>query len=353
MRASPLAVALSLVSAAACAQPANNASESMETCFRSARAADAICSDPANDPVKRLDCLDKARAAQLDCLNKVLASPPAGSVSSETPPPAGPPDMPTVTVPQPAPAENHEPETPTAEVPPDRRPEAAPPDRLPTGSVSPEPAGPVDTPASQSSNWVISETTSPLDYSPLIAAVARSTSQEKDAPTSLVVRCRGQRAEVSVGTQGTWRGSRSHQVQVDYQVDDRPVVRQLWIASEDGKAVRYTDDVFGLLRSLPDDARLKIRVFDWQGGSHEATFQLAGLDAVRKKIEPACQPTLTGDGASPTAHTIGGESRRDHPDRGEDGEYSHFRSAAARTGPTVERKSHTTRGASTSRSGSR
>ena len=142
MRASPLAVALSLVSAAACAQPANNASESMESCFQSARAADAICSDPANDPVKRLDCLDKARAVQLDCLNKVLASPTTGSGSSETPPTAGSPDMPTATVPQPAANENQQPETPTAQVPPDRRPEAASPDRLPTGSVSPEPAGP-------------------------------------------------------------------------------------------------------------------------------------------------------------------------------------------------------------------
>jgi hypothetical protein len=176
----------------------------------------------------------------------------------------------------------------------------------------------------------------------LIAAVARSASQEKDAPTSLVVRCRGQRAEVLVGTLGTWRGSRIHEVQVDFQVDDGPVIRQQWIASEDGKAARYNDDVLGLLRSLPDDARLKIRVFDSQGPSHEATFQLAGLDAVRKKIELACKPALAGDGAS----------RPDHPDRGGVGETNRSE-AAARTGPTVEGKSHATRGASTTRSGSR
>jgi hypothetical protein len=315
-RIPPLAIALSIVSAAAWAQPANEASESMETCFQSARAADAICSDPANDPVKRLDCLGTARAAQLECLNKVLpgppagpaasetpvaASPPTGSASSETPAAESPPDQPTGTVtPQPS-AAAAAPETPAAEVSSDPRRQGEPVDS-PTVSMSRPPAAPADNPAIRGSNWVISETTSPLDYSPLISALTRSTPQEKDAPASMVVRCRGQRAEVLVGTQGTWRASRVREVQVDYQVDDRPVVRQRWIASEDGKTIRYNDDVLVLLRSLPDDAQLKITVFDWQGPGHDAIFQLAGLDVIRKKLELACRPTLAGDGAAPPAH---------------------------------------------------
>jgi hypothetical protein len=308
----PLAIALSIVSAAAWAQPANEALESMETCFRSARAADAICSDPANDPVKRLDCLGKARAAQLECLNKVLpgspasetpvaASPPTGSPSSEIPVPESPPDKPTGTVSQQPSADAAVPKTPAAEVSSDPRRQGAPAD-FTIGSTSQPPAGPADNATPRGSNWVISETTSPLDYSPLIAAVNRSMSQEKDAPASMVVRCRGQRAEVLVGTQGTWRASRVHEVQVDYQVDDQPVIRQQWIVSEDGKTIRYNDDVLTWLRSLPDDARLKITVFDWQGPGHGALFQLAGLDVVRNKLELACRPTLAGDGATPPAY---------------------------------------------------
>jgi hypothetical protein len=290
----------------------------METCFQSARAADAICSDPANDPVKRLDCLGTARAAQLECLDKVLpslpagpgpaasetsvaASPPAGSASSEIPAAESPPDQPTGTVSQQPSAAAAAPETPAAEVSSDPRRQGGPAD-FPTSSISQQPAGPADNPATRGSNWVISETTSPLDYSPLIAAVNRSTSQEEDAQASMVVRCRRQRAEVLVGTQGTWRASRVREVQVDYQVDDRPVVRQQWIASEDGKTIRYNDDVLGLLRSLPDNAQLKITVFDWQGTGHKALFQLAGLDVVRKKLELACRPTLAGDRAAPPAY---------------------------------------------------
>src|SRR5450432_4117739 len=47
--------------------------------------------------------------------------------------------------------------------------------------------------------------------------------------------------------------------------------------------------VVGLLRSLPEAARLKINVLDEPDPSHEATFPLAGLDAVRGKIAAACQ----------------------------------------------------------------
>ena len=327
------AIALSIVSAAAWAQPANQASESMETCFESARAADAVCSDPANDPVKRLDCLGKARAAQLECLNKVLPNLPAGPTSSEAPAAASPPDTAAANVLQPAVPANPQPETPAAEISPDQHPEAGPADRLPTGSVSPQPAAAADNPAPPPrSNWVVSETTSPLDYSPLITAVIHATHQEedaKDAPASFAIRCRGQRAEVLVGTQGAWRGSRVNEVQVDYQVDDRPVIRQQWIASEDGKTVRYKDDALALLRSLPDDARLKVSVFDWQGPSHDGTFQLAGLDAVRKKVELACKPMSAGDTTPPPARMVRGESGPDHPSRSRDGESNLHRSAAA------------------------
>jgi hypothetical protein len=434
-RASPLVTVLFLVSAAAYAQGANETSERLESCFRSARAADAVCSDPANDAVKRLDCLGKARVAQLDCLNQVLPSRSDGSAASESPPGATSSDVPAATVPQPAPPASAQPETPAAEMAPDRRPGVGSPDQVPTGSVSSEPssaasslqmpsatvpqqsspasaatpaagmapdrvstgsvssespaaassadvpsapvpepatiappqpktsaeippdlrpdaglaqpllsgsaasgpAAPADSSPTENSNWVISETTSPLDYSPLVAAVTRAAAQEKDAPTSLVVRCRGRRAEILVGTQGTWRGSRVHEVQVEYQVDDRTAVRQPWIASEDGKTARYKDDAIELLRALPDDARLTIGVFDGQGASHQATFQLAGLSVVRKKIELACTSMSAGGAAPAPADMVRGQFGSPHPNRnpGRDGAAAGSDPAAsARTRPT-------------------
>ncbi len=101
----------------------------------------------------------------------------------------------------------------------------------PTGSAQNQP---VDT------AWVVSETTSPVDYSPLITAVIRSTSSVKDAPSTLAVRCRGLRTELLLRTEGAWRAARGSEIQVDdYQINDQPFVRLPWAVSADGKTASY------------------------------------------------------------------------------------------------------------------
>jgi hypothetical protein len=203
----------------------------LEVCFQEARAADVACIEAANDTVKRVACLQSARAAQVECMENISHEPPTGSAQNK----------------------------------------------------------PADT------AWVVSETTSPVDYSPLITAVIRSTSSVKDAPNTLAVRCRGLRTELLLRMEGTWPASRASEVQVDYQIDDQPFVRLQWTVSADGKTASYKDDAVGLLRSLPENARLKISVFDRQGLGQEATFQLTGLDSVRKKIGLACKWPPTAD----------------------------------------------------------
>jgi hypothetical protein len=128
-----------------------------------------------------------------------------------------------------------------------------------------------------------------VDYSPLVTAVIRSTTSLQDAPNTLVIRCLGPRTEVLLRTEGTWRASRASKVQVDYQIDDQPLVRLQWTTSADGKTASYGNDAVGFLQSLPEGARLKIKVLDRAGPGHEATFQLAGLDAVQKKIAVPCK----------------------------------------------------------------
>jgi hypothetical protein len=211
MRAPLIAIVLSSVGGAVCAQPANEGAKELEACFQSAPRADPICSDL------------KQRSAD----------------ASSKPP---------------------------------------------------------DT------NWIVSQTTSPIDYTPLITAAIRLPFSVKHAPTTLAIRCRGGRTEFLVRTEGTWRASRAREVQVDYQINDQPVVRLSWTVSADGRTAIYKDDPVALLQSLPEDARLKINVFDEPGASHEATFQLAGLDAVREKITAVCK-------WSPPASKISSEKR--------------------------------------------
>jgi hypothetical protein len=306
MRALLIAIVLSGAGGAVCAQPADEGFKVLETCFQLARAADAICSDLKNGAAERLDCRKTASTAQLECLKRVFPGGSAGSVPPEMPPRTVSPEMPTGTGSPEVPAGSVSPETPIGTVAkgePTRSQKTPPgtaPSETPTATVSPEmttgtaspgaPARRVDIPEEpQDTNWVVSETTSPVDYSPIITAVIRSTSSLQDAPNALAIRCRGLRTEVLIRTEGTWRASRSSRVQIDYQINDQPLVRRQWITSEDGKTASYSDDAVGFLQSLPEGARLKINVLNRAGVGREATFQLAGLDAVRKRIAVLCK----------------------------------------------------------------
>jgi hypothetical protein len=298
MRALLIATVLSAAGGAVCAQPANEGPAGMESCFQSARSSDSICSNPVNDADRRLACLQKARTTLLECLEHAPQEITAGSVHPEKAAGAAASEMPSATA---------SPELATATVVPDRpaavvssdKSAAASPER-PTAAVSPNksaaqaspdlPARSVDVSSKPADpSWIVSQTTSPVDFTPLTTAVIRLPFTVKHAPTTLAIRCRGQRTELLVRTEGTWRASRAGEVQVDYQINDQPLVKLVWAASADGRTAIYKDDAVGLLQSLPEGARLKINVRDGPGDSHEATFQLAGLDAVRDRIAVACK----------------------------------------------------------------
>jgi hypothetical protein len=192
------------------------------------------------------------------------------------------------------PQESNSPPTSNPETKPPELP--APPQATIRSDLSPKPAEHPTRPTA--TDWVVSETTSPIDYSPLVIAVIHSTSQAKDAANTLIMRCRGQRTELLVRTDGQWATTRGSELHGEYQINDQPMVALQWILSSDGKTATYKDDPVGLLQSLPDGARFKINIPDRSSSSHEATFRLDGWDAVRKKIGAACKWRPTADNAS-------------------------------------------------------
>jgi hypothetical protein len=149
--------------------------------------------------------------------------------------------------------------------------------------------GSAPAPAQTGGNWVISETTSPVDYSPQITAAISSESAVKDAPSSFAIRCRGQRIELLVSTMGSWRPSNNGELKVAYRINGQPAVEEQWAAFAAGRGALFKGDVTKFLRSLPEGAQLSIRVYDWQGPPHDATFQMSGLDIVRQRIAAVCK----------------------------------------------------------------
>jgi hypothetical protein len=68
-----------------------------------------------------------------------------------------------------------------------------------------------------------------------------------------------------------------------------PTVAQTWLGSPTIDEVRYPDDALALIRSLPDEGALFVRVTDAQGRGHDATFQLKGLARAGALIARACE----------------------------------------------------------------
>jgi hypothetical protein len=136
-------------------------------------------------------------------------------------------------------------------------------------------------------NWVISETTSPVDYSPQITAAISSGSTVKDAPSSFAIRCRAQRTELAIATTGSWRPSSGGVFKVVTRINGQSAVEGWWSAGARGAVFRGDPTQF--LQSLRDGVRLSISVVDGQGVAHEATFPMAGLDQVRRKIAAVCK----------------------------------------------------------------
>jgi Type VI secretion system VasI, EvfG, VC_A0118 len=140
----------------------------------------------------------------------------------------------------------------------------------------------------QGPNWVVSETTSPVDHRPQIAALTTARVSSQDAPASLTIHCRAQRTELIISTTGFWKQATDVEVKVVYRINEEPPVEQRWRPAETGKSLAFQGDVVRLLRSMPDSGQIRVKVYAGKASPSESTFQLVGLDPVRRKIATAC-----------------------------------------------------------------
>jgi hypothetical protein len=148
--------------------------------------------------------------------------------------------------------------------------------------VAPDPGRP------RGPNWIISETTSPVDYRPQIAALTTARAPSQDAPSSLAIHCRAQHTELTISTAGSWKPAIDGEVKIVYRINEEPSVEQRWRSAETGKSLAFPGDVVRFLRSMPDSGQILVKVYVGKGPPNESTFQLVGLDPVRRKIATAC-----------------------------------------------------------------
>ena len=155
------------------------------------------------------------------------------------------------------------------------------------------PASPATVVAPATDNWIVSETTSPLDYTPVAIATASSRAGPDGATLQLSIQCRGGRTELVIGGPALTR--RSEDYLVSYVVNDgQPVVVATGTpASGTGVAVR--GDVVRLLASLPDRGEVAFRVTTRQGAALEGRYALAGLKTLLARLAVPCKwPAAAG-----------------------------------------------------------
>ncbi len=140
-------------------------------------------------------------------------------------------------------------------------------------------------PARAANNWAISETTSPVDYGPIV--VATTTSREESSAMQLSMSCRAGRTELVVA--GPAVAGKGEDYAVSYRIDGNEPVQVAAGPPSFGTGAAFMGDVVRLLQSLPEEGDIAVRLSPRTGATREGSFSLNGLKTVRDKLAVACK----------------------------------------------------------------
>jgi hypothetical protein len=141
--------------------------------------------------------------------------------------------------------------------------------------------------APKTDNWIVSETTSPVDYSLIATATTFSRDGPSESAMKLSIRCRGGRTELVVAGPGI--SGRSDDYAISYRINDGQPLQIAAAVPAFGASVAFAGDVVRLLQSLPDGGSLSIHLAPRAGPAQAGKFSLAGLETVRAKMAAACK----------------------------------------------------------------
>jgi hypothetical protein len=140
-------------------------------------------------------------------------------------------------------------------------------------------------PAPGSDNWIVSETTSPVDYTPIVSATTFSTGSSDGSSMRLSIHCRGGRTELVVAGPTVSRSSGDYVI--SYRINDGQPVQLAGGLPSFGTGVAFTGDIVRLLQSLPENGHIAVRISARGGAAQDGRFSLGGLKTVREKLAAA------------------------------------------------------------------
>jgi len=95
-------------------------------------------------------------------------------------------------------------------------------------------------------NWVVSDTTSPVDYMPIVTATTFSRGGSDGSPMRLSIHCRGGRTELVIAGPAVSRGSAEYAI--SYRINDDQPVQLAAGPPSFGTGAAFTGDVVRLLQ---------------------------------------------------------------------------------------------------------
>ncbi len=142
-------------------------------------------------------------------------------------------------------------------------------------------------PAGETEGWIVSETTSPVDYTPIVTATTLARSSSNAALKQLSIHCRSGRTEMAVGGPAISDGGADYAL--SYRLDDGQSVPATSGRPSYGAGIAFRGDVVGFLLSLPGEGGIDIRLTARNGAVHDGHFSLSGLKAARDRVAAACK----------------------------------------------------------------
>jgi hypothetical protein len=142
-------------------------------------------------------------------------------------------------------------------------------------------------PAPDGDNWIVSETTSPVDYMPIVTATTFSRGGSDRSSMQLSIHCRGSRTELVVAGPAVPRSGGDYAI--SYRINDGQPVQLAAGSPSFGTGVAFTGDVVRLLQSFPEQGDIAVRLSTRAGAAQDGHFLLGGLKTVREKVAAACK----------------------------------------------------------------
>lgn len=139
-------------------------------------------------------------------------------------------------------------------------------------------------------HWVVYEDTAEIDDSPRVRARTYAPSTTSDPDRWLLLACvENQTRVVFVVDERLTADPRTHQVTVEFRIDEEPAKSERWNTSTTDRAVGlWGGPSSAMIRSMLGHDSIYIRVTDDRNRRYQERFDIRGVDDVAARVAAAC-----------------------------------------------------------------